>query len=176
MSSPSLRRLASIPTMLVLLAVACSERSSPPPVDGAPRQDGSGAGDTGACVAGALTPVGRICIGSQGSTPVSLVAGQPLTFHVYPKGCLSSSATKVRKAVCSVSASGSTLQVDATFCLENLGCQQGCTADCNGGGFASCTTAGLPAGTYAATVGGLTLSFTVPSTLTYQSQCTGDQF
>jgi hypothetical protein len=161
---------------LVLLAAGCSDRSSPPPVGDTLRRDGSGAGDVGACAAGALTPVGRICVGGQGSS-LTLVAGQPVAFHVYPKGCFSSSATKVRQAVCSVStSSGTALQVDATFCLENLGCQQGCTADCSGGGFAQCASGALAAGSYTATLGGLSLSFAVPSTLTSQTQCAGDQF
>jgi len=157
---------------LVLLAAGCSDRSSPPP------SGHLAAGWGGRCggVRGGSADAGRQDLRRGQGSSLTLVAGQPVAFHVYPKGCFSSSATKVRQAVCSVSASGAALQLDATFCLENLGCQQGCTADCSGGGFAQCASGALAAGSYTATLGGLSLSFAVPSTLTSQTQCAGDQF
>ena len=61
------------------------------------------------------------------------------------------------------------------FCLEPTGGVI-CTADCNGGGFANCSWGGVEAGSYTATLGGLSVSFTVPSTVPPGGICDGSPF
>jgi len=143
-----------------------------------PLSGDGGTGDGGAC---ASTAVGKLCVRGQfdaASNQEVLTAGGPVRFEVMPKGCFSSSCTVVHEASCKVAVgAGKDYQVTGTFCLEDTSGQQpGCTADCNGGGFANCQENTVAAGSYTATAGGLQVSFTVPSMLPLGGTCVGMQF
>ncbi len=151
------------------------------PKDGGPRDgaalDGGSAPDASSCNP---TPVGRLCvrgaIGSGGGEPVAV--GDKLKLQVTPKGCFSSSCTHADVAECSIASSASSYAVDASFCLANTGgAMTACTADCGGGGFATCESlSSLSAGNKTITLGGLSVSFTVPSTLPLGGACNGSPF
>lgn len=134
--------------------------------------------DAGACVP---TPEGRLCVRGTPDPQTgqeALTVNGPVEFQVMPKGCFSSSCTKIHEATCSVmlDAAGN-FAVQSSFCLENLNLQA-CTDDCNGGGFANCSppSGNLGAGTYTATLGNLNVTFTIPSQLPPGGACAGMQF
>lgn len=104
-----------------------------------------------------------------------IVAGQPVTFQVVPRGCHSSSCTRVVEAECRVaSQEGASLRLEAFACLEPESHGLPCTPDCSGGGFVTCPSLGpLAAGTYTVTLGELSLELTVPSP---GDVCTGSPF
>ncbi|HRG96153.1 MAG TPA: hypothetical protein PLR99_07895 [Polyangiaceae bacterium] len=132
--------------------------------------------DAGACT---VAPVGRVCVRGtvgEGGATEELAVGAAVRFQLFPKGCFSSSCSVVREARCDVGApTGSDVPVTGAFCIGSVGGAGGCTPDCSGGGFASCERA-LDAGAYTATLGGLTLVFTVPSSLPPGGRCVGSQF
>ena len=66
--------------------------------------------------------------------------------------------------------------VTARVCVGFDGSAGGCTPDCSGGGTPVCDSAPLAAGDYTATLGGLSVAFTVPSTLPFGGACDGDPF
>ncbi len=142
------------------------------PATDAPGDDGGGGSDGGAleCTMGTETPIGQLCV-----TDASTADGA-VTFQVVPMGCLSSSCTIRHLTTCSVSRSGSSsdLTLSALFCLEGTG-GGACTADCGGGGFANCEIT-LEAGTYTATLDGLSVTFTVPSDVSGGTACDGSPF
>jgi hypothetical protein len=106
------------------------------------------------CPGGQPADAGQLCV-----APTQ--AGQPARFTVTPKGCFSSSCTQTVHAGCAVQDNGPSLQLDALICLQTAGST--CTADCGGAGTASCDSGALAAGFYTAQLGGLILSFQVPS-------------
>ena len=131
-------------------------------------------GDT--CAAGGALPIGRICVrGADGSG--TLVADAKVELVVYPKGCMSSSCTKVHSASCALAAEDKGgIAATAQICVENTTTPGGaCIADCNGGGFAKCETAALKAGSYSIKIDALTLPFTVPSS-SAEPPCVGSQW
>ncbi|MBM4345742.1 MAG: hypothetical protein FJ100_20400 [Deltaproteobacteria bacterium] len=117
----------------------------------------------GTCEAGSAASLAKFCLQPTGGVG-GLKEGEAFDVVVWPKGCLSSSCTKVHKAACSaaVDASGA-LVIDGAICLEDTGGGGPCTADCGGGGFAKCAAPKLAKGSYTAKLGGLTLTFSVPS-------------
>lgn len=138
-------------------------------------QAGAGGGN-GMC---SNAPIGRICVRGEVDPSTNqevLSAGGVVKFQVYPQGCFSSSCTKIHEASCSaMEATGNVVQLNGTFCLEGIP-SEGCTADCNGGGFANCELSTLAAGTYTATLGALQITFDVPSNLPLGGVCIGQQF
>lgn len=141
-------------------------------------QGNDGGTDAGVC---APTPAGRLCVRGTPdpqSGQEALMANSPIQFQVMPKGCFSSSCTQIHEASCSVmlDAAGN-FAVNSNFCLENLN-SPGCTADCNGGGFANCNSGntGVGPGNYSAVLGNLMLTFSVPSVLPAGGSCVGSQF
>jgi hypothetical protein len=115
--------------------------------------------------------VGRLCVRGEfvGSDEV-LTTDTPVRIQIFPHGCHSSACTVVDEASCTATLSGSTLAVDGGFCLHREG--ECSLPDCSGGGFADCDSGvALAAGDYTATYGGLSVSFTVPSTLPPGSAC-----
>lgn len=130
----------------------------------------------GTCSQGKAATLGKICVQGPGGSK-DLKAGQPVTITVYPKGCMSSSCTKVHSSTCAVAAAGQALAIDGLICLEANSGGGGCTADCNGGGFAKCDSGALGAGTWTAKMGGLSLTFKVPSTVDpLGGLCAGSQW
>lgn len=114
---------------------------------------------------GTAAAVGRICL-EPIAPATSLQPGAPFAVVVWPKGCFSSSCTKVVAAACDVSLpANGVLHIGAAFCLqETSGPGQACTDDCGGGGSATCQAPGLAsAGAKKAEVGGWTIKFSVPS-------------
>ncbi len=138
-------------------------------------QGGAG-GDNGVC---SNAPIGRFCVRGAIDAATNqevLSADGPVQFQVFPKGCFSSSCTKIHEASCTaMEATDNVVQVNGTFCLEDVAAPA-CTADCNGGGFADCAVSTLAAGTYTATLGALQITFDVPSNLPLGGVCVGQQF
>ncbi len=130
--------------------------------------------EAGACT---VAPVGRVCVRGtvgEGGATEELVAGAAVRFQLFPKGCFSSSCSVVREARCDVGApTGPDVPLTGAFCIGSV--EGPCTPDCSGGGFASCERS-LDAGAYTATLGGLTLAFTVPSSLPPGGRCVGSPF
>ena len=122
------------------------------------------------------TPIARLCVrGDQtgGGTGEPLVAGGTVRFQVFPKGCHSSSCTKIVEASCAVQKNeGNVITLGGKFCLGSTGGTV-CTPDCSGGGFGSCSAAGVAAGQYTAKLGTLEVAFEVPSTLPSGGACAG---
>lgn len=148
------------------VGVVCTKRACIPE---------AGAGDGPACTD---TPVARLCVrGTLGSTSETIAVGDNLKIQVYPRGCFSSSCTSVVVAMCSVTGS-SPFVADGRFCLaDDSSPGVGCTADCNGGGFANCESpTTLTAGQRTVSLGTLSVTFTVPSTLPFGGRCDGSQF
>jgi hypothetical protein len=146
--------------------VACTDRACIPE---------AGAGDGPACTD---TPVGRICVrGQQGSTGEAIAAGDKLKIQVYPRGCFSSGCTRADVHTCTVSG-GADFTAEGTFCLTSTARPGvGCTGDCSGGGFADCeSTTTLTAGQHTVTLGTMSVTFTVPSTLPFGGECDGNPF
>jgi hypothetical protein len=131
------------------------------------------AGAAGAC--SELEP-GRLCVrGELTSSGEQLRVGDELKLTVYPKGCFSSSCTRVETASSSV---GAGFKAQAEFCLADVKPQNGgCTPDCSGGRFADCqSSTGLTAGTHTVELGSLRVEFNVPSSLAAGGQCSGMVF
>ena len=124
--------------------------------------------------------VAQLCVRGetvQGSAREVLRVGGKVFFQVVPGGCYSSSATFVEEASCSVlDASTQALELSGHFCLASVNSGGGNTPDCSGGGFARCEQDGLVAGNYTATLGDLTVAFSVPSTVSSQELCAGSRF
>lgn len=173
-------------------AAACGTEGSgqiePIPPQGAPDTNDAGAdsakevlspdaADDGQCTE---EEVARLCVRGEtvsGSAQEDLRVGGKVFFQVFPRGCHSSSHTIVREASCSVTdASTQALKLSGKFCLGSVTGGGGGTPDCNGGGFGRCEQDGLVAGNYTATLGNLTIAFTVPSKITVSNSCTGSQF
>jgi hypothetical protein len=96
---------------------------------------------------------------------------------IIPAGCYSSSCTQVFDARCSVLGTGNDREVITHFCLsEDTSGAVGCTADCSGGGDATCTVSGLGSGEHTVQVDGLTLEFSIPTTVPPEGICTGSPF
>jgi hypothetical protein len=110
----------------------------------------------GRCSEGQEAVVGELCVVGP------LAVGQPARFTVRPQGCFSSSCTVIHQAGCAVEDDGPTLRLDALFCLQPSTLPTPCTADCNGGGVAQCSSGALAAGAYTAQLGSLLLHFEVP--------------
>ena len=125
----------------------------------------------------AATPVGQFCVrGTPGTDGEVLAVGAPIQVTVRPKGCFSSSCTEPIVATCQVTPSSTGAAVTAEFCLKDTSNGNGCTADCGGGGFASCTSGAWTAGTHPIVLGALQVDVTVPSTLPFGGACVGGQF
>ncbi|HEX9944850.1 MAG TPA: hypothetical protein VGG03_22805 [Thermoanaerobaculia bacterium] len=125
-----------------------------------------GACSPGRCSQGTAAEVGELCVLGP------LQDGAPAMFTVAPKGCFSSSCTQVTHAGCAVERTASGLRLDALFCLQ-FPDSGTCPPDCSGGGTARCSSGTLAAGTYTATLGSLSLTFTVPSEA---GACVGSRF
>jgi hypothetical protein len=181
-----LRRKWLVLAIIATAAPGCSDDTHP--ADGAPAVDLALDGpltdspivdlstaDADPCPQGEATAVGMLCVrGETTSNGEDLAADQPVRFQVYPKGCFSSACTNTVQATCSVITAGTSLTLQGQFCIELSG---PCTLpDCSGAGQATCTSGALPAGDYTATLGTLSVSFTVPSTISYGGVCDGDQF
>jgi hypothetical protein len=160
-----------------LLVVACTTRACGP--DGGGQLERGVFLEAGSCST-ALTPLGRICVrGTPGSSGTETLSPGAVSIQAFPKGCLSSSCTSKVKTTCEVVTSpGAPLRVNTTFCLVDTSkAGGGCTADCNGGGWADCVTPGLSAGSYTVSAdGGLTIMFDVPGTVPAGGLCQGQQF
>ena len=145
--------------------------------DGASPDGGSADGATDAALDAPSctdTPIARLCVrGDQTGADETLVAGGTVRFQVYPKGCHSSSCTKIVEASCAVQKNeGNVITLGGKFCLGSTGGTV-CTPDCNGGGFGSCNATGIAAGRYTAKLGTLEVAFEVPSTLPFGGACAG---
>jgi hypothetical protein len=118
------------------------------------------------------TEVGSLCVrGTPIDSGDALAVGQPLVIQVTPRGCHSSSCTRVVDKTCSITAAGEDFEAAASFCLAPTG-DDACTADCGGGGFASCTSnVLLTEGVHTVRLGELSVTFTVPSVLRPGDEC-----
>jgi hypothetical protein len=126
------------------------------------------------CLSGEQAEIGQICLLGQGG---AVHRNEPLTFRVVPKGCFSSSCTRIVRTSCTTSLRGNEILLDPLICLEPPNTETPCTPDCNGGGQASCRVGtGLPVGNYTARAGGLVLPFRIPSTIPPGGLCTGSPF
>jgi len=138
---------------------------------------GSDAGDGGTTCKD--TAVARLCVRGTptgGAGEESLTEGGALKFQVFPKGCHSSSCTKVVEATCAVQKNeNNVITLGGKFCLAPTGAPA-CTPDCSGGGFGSCEVASATAATYTAKLGALELTFTVPGTIPAGGNCVGSEF
>ena len=130
----------------------------------------------GGCSAGNATEVGKLCLQPQGGGN-GLAVGEAFDVVLWPKGCFSSSCTKVHSKTCSAAIDGDgALVVDAQICIENTASPgQPCTADCSGAGQTTCAAPKLAAGSYTAKYGSLSLAFEVPSKPGAQL-CVGSEF
>jgi hypothetical protein len=119
------------------------------------------------CVRGAMTT----------SSGEQIKVGDKVTVEVQPRGCFSSSCTVVHTASCTVT---NPMQhvVEAHFCVSStVSAGVGCTADCSGGGVASCSpNAGLSQGQHTFTLGALSVTFSVPGVLPIGGECIGSPF
>lgn len=123
------------------------------------------------------TPASKLCIrGKQVADGEEIAAGDPIQVQVYPKGCFSSSCTKKEVASCSLEPGNVTTFVKAEFCLANTSGSGGCTADCSGGGFATCGSGTWSAGEWPYNLNGTIVTVKVPSKLPFGGQCAGSQF
>jgi hypothetical protein len=136
----------------------------------------SGAGGTRPCTS---VPVSMLCVrGTPAGENESLATGEPLRIDVMPSGCHSSSCTEAVVATCSITGTGAKLVATGEFCLASTADPGvGCTSDCGGGGYARCESDGpLEAGDYTLSLGDLSVSFSVPGTLSIGQACDGSQF
>jgi hypothetical protein len=114
---------------------------------------------------------GRLCLfpgtetdpSTLGQSPRSFVADQPVKLAVQFPVCLSSSCSKDPVTSCTVTASGTSLQITSSGSFNEV-TTGACTTDCRTL-VASCSTANLPTGTYTFTHGGQQVSLTIPSTV-----------
>ncbi|MCO4763578.1 MAG: hypothetical protein KC502_18855 [Myxococcales bacterium] len=132
-------------------------------------------GDDG-CDKGNAANLSKVCVRPKNGGK-DFKAGEAVEVVVYPKGCMSSSCTKVHKATCTVSGKTTKLSVAGQICLEGTGGPgQPCTADCNGGGYATCSSEVLAAGDYTLTLDKTSVNFKVPSSMKIGGVCAGTQF
>ena len=130
------------------------------------------------CSEGTATPVATLCVrGTIEGGAETLSADAPVAIQVSPKGCFSSSCTIQYVTSCAVVAGEEPMSLAATgtFCLAPTS-DDVCTPDCSGGGFAKCDSPALAAGDYTVSLEGLTVAFTVPSTLPLGGECVGSPF
>ena len=99
------------------------------------------------CDAGAAADLSKFCV-RLASGGTNLEPGMAMEIVVYPKGCMSSSCTKVHHSSCDVTVAAANVSVTGLICVEGIGGGGSCTADCNGGGFATCKLSSLAAGDY----------------------------
>jgi hypothetical protein len=119
-------------------------------------------------------PVGRVCIvGNPIGSGDQLMAGVKLQLLARPSGCFSSSCTESVVAGCEISGDGAEFEASAEFCLRDTADQgQACTADCGGGGHATCESEmELSAGNYTLKFGDQTIEFQVPSVIAPDDAC-----
>jgi len=124
-----------------------------------------------------VTPAAKLCVrGTPTSDGETVAAGDPMIFDVTPGGCWSSSCTVKVEASCTATPGDVTIFVKGSFCLGSTGAPM-CTADCGGGGFASCSGGIWYNGTWPVALEGAgELGVTVPSTLPFGGVCVGSQF
>jgi hypothetical protein len=127
------------------------------------------------CLRGEQAEVGQLCLLGPGG---AVHRNEPLTFRVVPKGCFSSSCTRIVRVSCSAVVRGNEIILDPLICRESTAAPGiPCTPDCNGGGQASCALAsGLPVGSYTVRAGGLTLPLRIPTTVPAGGLCVGSPF
>jgi hypothetical protein len=107
----------------------------------------------------------------------SIAQGDPIQVEVRPGGCWSSSCTQAVKASCQITPGNVTTFVAAEFCLKDTSQQGGgCTADCGGGGFATCSNGTWYKGSWPVTMNGLKVTVEVPSVLPQGGLCVGSQW
>ena len=127
----------------------------------------------GVCVEGTSTAPARLCVRGETNSTEELLRGDAVRFQVTPEGCHSSSCTARYDVSCAIDATASpALTLNALFCLGATG-DETCTADCSGGGFATCNAGTLADGEYTVTMGTESITFTVPSSLPHGGVCTG---
>lgn len=116
-----------------------------------------------------------LCVrGKPGKDGETIAEGDPVQIQVFPQGCWSSSCTQVTEAACQIQPGDFTTFVAASFCLKDTSAQGGgCTADCGGGGFATCEAGQWWSGTWPVAMNGLVLDVTVPSTVPFGGKCVG---
>ena len=132
--------------------------------------------DPGGCAVGSEAPIAMLCIrGEAGADGEVLAEGAAASVQITPEGCWSSSCTTIHTAECSVSGGSGHLTAEGLFCLAPTG-DDVCTPDCSGGGFASCGTPSLDAGSWTVSHGGLSVTFEVPSVIPYGGACAGSPF
>jgi hypothetical protein len=141
---------------------------------GAGGASGAGSGGAAGEPSCADAEIGSFCVvGNPISSGDQVVAGMPLRLRLQPRGCHSSSCTKVDSSWCSYLADGNDYWVSAGLCLRQEG--DVCTEDC-GGGSAQCETGTtLSAGVNTVSIPGteLTVTFTVPSVAMGDELCAG---
>lgn len=123
-------------------------------------------------------PPARLCVrGTVTDSGERLTADGPIQIVVTPDGCWSSSCTQVQQAECSIIGKGP-FEVDAAFCLAGASSDgRDCTADCGGGGSATCETDALRTeGEHTIALGDLSVTVTVPSVLPFGGECDGSPF
>lgn len=155
-------------------AVACTEKGC------APVQTDCYLGKcivAGSQCAGQTAEPAKVCVrGKPLGGKEQLAVGDEIEVVVYPKGCFSSSCTKAAESSCSLSTTGGDVSVTATFCLLDTSNGGGCTADCGGGGFAGCKNGTWTAGSHAVSLGGLSVTVTVPGDVPAGGACVGSPF
>lgn len=154
--------------MLALLPLACSDGDGGNGADDAAVADAADA-DATSC---SDVEIADLCVrGDADDDGEALVAGAPVQLQMIPGGCHSSACTVVQEAGCTAELAGDVVTVDGNICIRSEG---ECTLpDCGGAGTAECDTGeGLAAGDYTATMGELSVSFTVPSPLPHGGVCT----
>lgn len=122
---------------------------------------------------------GQLCLKRNDGEPrASLEVGQKLSIEVQPKGCFSSSCTKVEVASCSLEEKGGNFVASAEFCMADTSVEGGgCTADCGLGMQADCQSEiTLTKGKHTVTLGELSLSFEVPGVIPEDALCVGARF
>ena len=107
-----------------------------------------------------ITDRGVVCLERGDSAAPAIAADRPLTLTVAFGVCLSSSCDGGRVATCSVTRSGSTLDVHSEFSWSRR-LLSSCTPDCGGGLEARCSTKPLPPGTYTLRMAGETTTIEV---------------
>lgn len=126
---------------------------------------------------GQIAQPARVCVrGKPLGSKEQLAVGDAIEVTVYPKGCFSSSCTKAEASSCSISATGGDVSVTATFCLLDTSDGGPCTADCSGGGFAGCKGGTWTAGSHAVSLGGQSVTVTVPGEVPAGGACAGSPF
>jgi hypothetical protein len=118
--------------------------------------------------------VGFCVVGSSEGLEEELNVGEALQVMVNA-GCFGSSCTRFDVASCTAT-HDEDFELTADFCFADTnGGDDGCTADCSGGGITWCDSeALLTEGTHTVRMGELSLEITVPSTLPSSGLCAGN--